>query len=59
MLEGMKKRELVALVKKHNLHNAIKGYSRMRKAQLVAALKRHMPKQKRNAKKPKRLIEEY
>ena len=40
-LKKMKVSELKALVKKHNLHNQIKGYATMKKAQLVAALMLH------------------
>ena len=40
----MKVGELKSLVRKHNLHNAIKGYSKMKKAGLVDALMEHSKK---------------
>ena len=36
-LGSLKVPEIKALIRKHNLHNAIKGYSSMRKAELVTA----------------------
>lgn len=43
-LKKMKVTELKALIKKHNLHNAIKGYTKMKKVGLVDALMLHSRK---------------
>lgn len=43
-LNKMKVGELKALVRKHNLHNAIKGYSKMKKAAIVEVLMTHSRK---------------
>lgn len=40
-LKAMKVGELKAMVKRHNLHNQIKGYTLMKKAALVDALMKH------------------
>ena len=47
-------KDLRAKVKEHNLHNVIKNYSKMKKADLVQQLVKHGPKQmKSNLKQPK------
>jgi len=43
-LQKMKVGELKAMVRKHNLHNAIKGYSKMKKAGIVDLLMKHSRK---------------
>ena len=53
-LSKMKVVELKALVKKHNLHNQIKGYTTMKKAGLVAALAKHSSKGEGDAVAPKK-----
>ena len=42
-LGSLKVPEIKALIRKHNLHNAIKGYSSMRKAELVTAFLKFQP----------------
>ena len=49
-VEGLRK-----LVRKHNLHNQIKRYSKMRKADLVEQLLNHSQKKKKPSKAPKRM----
>ena len=45
--QKMKVEDLKSLIRKHNLHTScIKGYSRMKKAELAAALVQHYPKRK-------------
>lgn len=43
-LQGIKVAELRSLVREHNLHNQIKRYSKMKKAELVEALMAHSGK---------------
>ena len=43
-LQKMKVGELKAMVRKYNLHNAIKGYSKMKKAGIVDLLMKHSRK---------------
>ena len=43
-LQKMKVGELKAMVRKHNLHNAIKWYSKMKKAGIVDLLMKHSRK---------------
>lgn len=49
-LSAMKVAELKTLIRKHNLDNAIRGYSAMRKADLVDALVKHSTGEKAAAK---------
>ena len=55
-LQNMKVAELKDLVRKHNLHNQIKRYSKMRKDELVDALMSHTKLQKpKVSTRPKRM----
>ena len=55
-LQNMKVAELKGLVRKHNLHNQIKRYSKMRKDELVDALMSHTKLQKpKVSTRPKRM----
>ena len=56
-LEALKVEDLKNLVRKHNLHNQIKRYSKMRKADLVEALLAHskLQKGKRKYARPKKM----
>ena len=58
-LSKMKVGELKALIKKHNLHNQIKGYSKMKKAGLVEALVKHSSKDAGSAAAPKKAAAKF
>ena len=53
-LQNMKVTDLKILVRKHNLHNQIKRYSKMRKGELVDALMKHTKVSKAKSKTTKR-----
>lgn len=53
MLMDMKVSEIKALIREHNLHNAIKGYSKMKKGEMVDAFLKFHNKPKSKSSKPK------
>jgi len=55
-LKGMKVAELKALIRKHNLVNAIRRYSTMKKSELVEALMKHSGGEKSAPKKKRKLM---
>ena len=54
-LKSMKVIELKTLIRKHNLHNAIRRYSTMKKSELVEALMKHSGGEKPAPKKKRKL----
>lgn len=53
-VEKMKVSELKDLIRKHNLHNVIKGYSTMKREELIKAVNYHIYKKGSKPKVPEK-----